>query len=219
MVAYSALRDKKQQLIRKARDGSVFASDYSVAAIAALTTGSGAALSTLPVGYKDLGWTSTDGVTYSRDTTVSEVHSFGSTEPTRSDMTQDTITMQVTAQETKMSTLGMYTGADLSAATGTAVTGELSIPKPAIPGFKYHRVLGLFVDYSDAGEIYMGRYMPRARITALGEQSFSDGDDPISYQMTFTGFQDSVLGYSHRWIFAGPGWLALITDMGLTLAP
>lgn len=219
MVTFASLQHKKTELIRKARDGSVFVAPYSSTSIGSLTSGSGAALAALPTGYEDLGWTSTDGTSYSRDTNVSEVRSFGSVEPTRSDVTQDTITMGVTAQETKLLTLGMYTGADLSAAQAAATTGEFSIAKPNIPGFRYYRVLGLYVDYGDGGDIYMARYLPRARITEWGEQSFSDGDDPIQYQMTFTGFNDSVVGYSHRWIFAGPGWLALLTSMGITQAP
>lgn len=218
MPAYSALREKKNQLIRKARDGSCFIADYSAVTITNLTTGSGGALTALPTGWKDLGHMSTDGMSFGRDTTVSDVRSFGSTEPTRSDMTADTITAQVTAQETKLRTIGLYTGADLSSAQAAAVTGEFQVAKPPVPGFKYYRLLGLFVDYSDAGEIYMGRYLPRARITELGEQAFTDGDDPIQYQMTFTGFEDSVLGFSHKWYFGGPGWLDLIDDMGITQA-
>lgn len=215
MPAYSAIKDKKTELIRKARDGSAFVGDISVSAITALTTGAGALLNTLPVGMEDLGWTSTDGASYSRETTTSDVQSFGSVEPTRSDVTSDTIQMTVTAQETKLLTLGLYTGADLSAALAAAVTGEFQIEKPDRPGFKHYRLLGLFVDDGDDGEIYLARYMPRARVTDFAEQSFTDGDDPISYGLTFTGTEDSTLGYSHKWFFGGPGWLALLDSMGI----
>lgn len=173
----------------------------------------------LPSGWEDLGWLSTDGVAYGRDTSVSEVKSFGSADPTRADVTSDVITMGVTAQETKMLTLGLYTGADTSGLTASATTGEFSIAKPSVPGFRYYRALGLYVDRDDLGrEIYIARYMPRARITAYGEQTFSDGDDPVQYNMTFTGFEDSAVGYSHRWIFGGPGWYALLSSMGIPAA-
>ena len=188
-------------------------------AVAATTAGSSVDLVTLPVGFEDLGWISADGATYGRSTEVSDVRSFGSVEPTRSDVTSDTITMQVTAQETKLLTLGLYTGADTSELEAAAGTGEFSIAKPSIPGFRYFRILGLFVDRDDDGrEIFIARYMPRARITEWGEQQFADGDDPISYQMTFTGYEDSTVGYSHRWIFAGSGWRALLTSMGISQA-
>jgi hypothetical protein len=185
-------------------------------AVTTTTPGTAVDLAPLPSGWEDLGWTSTDGVTFGRETEVSEVTSFGSTEPTRSDITSDTITMSVTAQETRLLTIGLYTGADTSAMTADATTGEFSISKPSIPGFRYYRVLGLFVDQDDNGrEIYIARYMPRARITEFGEQQYQSGEDPISYNMTFTGFEDSTLGYSHRWIFGGPGWKPMLTTMGI----
>jgi hypothetical protein len=214
-VPYSAIRDKKTELIRKARDGSIFIAPTTVGAITTLTTGAGGALATLPVGYVDLGWISSDGASYSRETEVSEVTSFGSVEPTRSDTTSDTITLSITAQETNLQTLALYTGADVASIEADATTGEVQIAKPARPGFRHYRVLGLFVDDGDAGEIYIARFMPRARVTEIGEQTFADGDDPISTPVTFTGIEDSTLGFSHQWLFGGPGWQALLADMGI----
>lgn len=184
--------------------------------VSTTTPGVGVDLDVLPDGWQDLGWITSDGVTYGRTTEVSDVTSFGSVQPTRSDVTQDTITMSVVAQETSLLTLGLYTGADTGALTATAGTGEFSISKPDIPGFRYYRILGMFIDRDDDGrEIVMARYMPRARITEWGEQQLNDGDDPITYSMTFTGYEDSTVGYSHRWIFAGAGWKSLLTNMGL----
>jgi hypothetical protein len=60
--------------------------------------------------------------------------------------------------------------------------------------------------------------MPRARITEWSEQQFTDGDDPISYSMTFTGFEDSVAGFSHQWLFGGSGWQEMLSDMGIPTA-
>lgn len=217
-MPYSALETKKTELIRKARDGSVFIAPTSSSALTALTTGSGAALVTLPTGYVDIGWISQDGAAFTRTTEVSEVNSFGSVEPTRSDTTRDTITLTVTAQETRLETLGLYTGADIAAIESAATTGEVQIAKPSRPGFKYYRLLGLFVDDGDDGEIYIARFMPRAKVTEVGEQVFTDGDDPISYPITFQGYEDSTLGYSHKWFFGGPGWKALLTDMGIPAA-
>ncbi len=217
-MPYATLRDKKTELIRKARDGSAFIAPTSVAAITTLTTGAGKDLTALASGYEDLGWTSTDGVSYSRETETSDVRSFGSVEPTRSDVTSDTMTMGVTAQETKLLTLQLYTGADLSTLEAAVTTGEVQIEKPARPGFRYYRVLGLFVDDTDAGELYVARFMPRARVTEFGEQQFTDGEDPISYPLTFTGYEDSTLGYSHKWFFGGPGWYALLDEMNIEIA-
>lgn len=219
MAGYASVREKKNELIRKARDGSVFTGNMATTLIAAITTGAQADLSPLPSGMGDLGWTSTDSATYARSTSSSTVQSFGSAEPTREDITSDQITMSVVAQETKLQTLELYTATDLSNLKAAFTTGEVGIAKPSKPNQRYWRVLGLFVDSDDEGrEIYMGRYMPRSRITAFGDQQYNDGDTPVSYNMTFTGFEDSAAGYSHKWFFGGPGWLALLASMGFTQA-
>lgn len=214
-MPYSAWKDKKTELIRKARDGSCFIAPTSATALTALTSGSTPDLVTLPTDYEDLGWISQDGAAYARTTEVSEVNSFGSVEATRSDTTRDTITLSVTCQETRLTTLGLYTGAATSSITSAATTGEVQIAKPSRPGFRHYRLLGLFVDDGDDGEIWIARFMPRARVTEVGEQTFTDGDDPISYPVTFQGFEDSTLGYSHKWFFGGPGWKALLTKMDI----
>ena len=218
---YTSLKNKQTELIRKATEGSVFLNPdlAALTAISALTEDSATTpgtpvLSTLPVGYEDLGWLTNDGAQFSRDVSTSEITSWGSVSPTRTDITSDTTTMSVTAQETKLITIGLATGADLSAITADATTGEVVIAKPARPKSKHYRVLSLAVDQGDAGEIYVARFLPRAKVTGYSEQSFGAGDDPITWGVTFTGEEDSDLGFSESWLFAGPGWKALLTDMG-----
>jgi hypothetical protein len=220
-VAYEELKNKQTELIRKALEGSVFLADVTAAPIADLTSYTAGPpvtidLAPLPTEWDDLGWLSNDGAAFSRDVSTSDVTSWGSVSPTRSDVTADTSTLTVVAQETKLLTIGLATGADLAAVTPAANTGEVSIENPARPSSKFYRVLSLAVDLGDAGEIYIGRFMPRAKVTSYAEQSFGGGDDPISWGVTFTGYEDSVLGYSERWIFGGPGWNALLTEMGFT---
>lgn len=227
MANYEDLKNKQTELIRKALDGSVFLSDdlASASAITALTTFTPASagppavpesidLAPLPASYDDLGWLTNEGAQFSRDVATSEVTSFGSVSPTRTDVTSDSTTMSVTAQETKLLTIGLFTGADLSALTTDAQTGELSIAKPSRPKSRHYRVLSLAVDQGDAGEIYIARFLPRAKVTGYSEQAFGGGDDPITWGVTFTGEEDSDLGFSERWFFGGPGWKALLTDMG-----
>jgi len=223
---YEALKNKQQELIRKALDGSVFINPDLAAesVIAELTQSTGVApdnvidLAPLPAGYDDLGWLTNDGAAFSRDVSTSEVSSWGSVSPTRTDVTSDTTTMSVTAQETKLLTIGLATGADLAAVLADLETGEVSIAKPVRPKSKSYRVLSLAVDQGDAGEIYIARFLPRAKVSGYAEQSFGGGDEAIPWGVTFTGEEDSDLGYSERWIFGGAGWNALIDDMGFTRA-
>jgi hypothetical protein len=231
IVSYeSALKNKQTELIRKALDGSAFIADIDVAAITALTelvpavVGPPAVpehidLAELPVGYDDLGWLTGDGAAFSRDVSSSEVTSWGSVTPTRTDITADTTTLTVTAQETKLLTIGLATGADLAGIVPDPDTGEVSIAKPARPKTRHYRVLSLAVDQGDGGEIYVARFLPRAKVTGYSEQSFGAGDDPITWGVTCTGEEDSDLGYSERWLFGGAGWNALLEEMGFDVTP
>lgn len=225
MPSYDALANKQRALIRKALDGSVFRAPYltaagaptaQIAALTAYTAGPPAVIDlvALPANWDDLGLLTTDGASFAQDTTTSDVQSWGSVTPTRSDIVSDTTTLTVVAQETKASTIGIYTGLDAAAATPATNTGEISLPKPTRPAGSYHRLLSLAVDLTDAGEIYIGRYLPKAKLTNRGEQAFGGGDDPISWSFTFTGEVDDAVGYSERWIFGGAGWNAILEEMG-----
>lgn len=220
---YDALKEKQSELIRKALQGSVFAASIDADVPARLTDATDSKLAALPttgtpdMPWGDLGWLSGDGAQFSNDVSSSDVTSWGSVSPTRSDITSDTSALTVVMQETKMMTIGLYTGAVLTADSPEA-DGELIITKPSRPKSRAYRVLSVAVDDGDAGEIYIGRLLPRAKVTGKAEQAFGGGDDPIGWGVTFNGEEDSTLGFSERWFFGGPGWKALLVKMGFTAA-
>lgn len=223
MPSYDALKKKQAELIRKALDGSVFIAPISATGIVKLTqmstdTTPVPELAPLPAEYEDLGWLTTDGAQFSRDVSASDVASWGSVTPTRSDITSDSTTLAVTAQETKLLTIGLATGADLSAATPDAGTGEIRVAKPNRASAKSYRALSIAVDQGDAGEIYIARFLPRAKVNSYTEQAFGGGDDPITWGVTMVGEPDSTLGFSEQWLFGGAGWKAILTDMGFPAA-
>ena len=194
--------------------GTVLANTGFVKGQAGFGKDAGVNLKPLPAGFDDMGWLSSDGVGFARDVATSDVTSWGSVTPTRSDVTSDTSTMTVVAQETKLLTIGMATGADLAGITADSQTGEVSIAKPSRPASRHYRALSVAVDLGDGGEIYVARFLPRAKVTNYAEQNFSGGDDPITWGVTLTGEEDSALGYSERWLFGGAGWQYLLADMG-----
>lgn len=224
MASYDTLSKKQAELIRKATDGSVFIAPASATGITTLTvaeSGTGATtvigLSALPTDWADLGYLTEDGVGFTRDVSTSEVTSWQSVTPTRTDITADTTTISVTAQETNIYTIGLATGMDIAGlkATGGAVnTAEVTISKPARPSQKFYRLLTLAVDENESGKIYIGRYFPRVRVTAFGDQSFSGGDGVIEWPVTLQALHDSTAGYSERWLLGGPGWKSSMTSMG-----
>lgn len=218
---YDALKTKQTELIRKALDGSAFKADIAVDVITTLTADSTTTpgtpeLNALPTGYEDLGFLTSDGIAFARDVSSSDITSFGSVQPTRTDVTSDSSTVTVVCQETKLATISLATGAAASGITPDATTGEVSIAKPQRPSAKAYRLLTLAVDEGDAGEIWIARFFPRAKVTAYAEQSYASGDAAIGWGVTFTGEVDSTVGYSERWLFGGPGWQALLPAMGFT---
>lgn len=225
MPSYDTLKNKQNELIRKALDGSVFLADVDADPIETLTSATGVApdqvisLTALPTDWDDLGFLSTDGAAFARDVSTSEVTSWGAVTPTRTDVVSDTTTLTVVAQETKLLTIGLATGADLANITPDALTGEVRIAKPVRPKSKHYRALSLAVDEGDGGEIYVARFLPRAKVSSYAEQAFAQGDDPITWGVTLTGEVDSELGYSEEWLFGGPGWNALLVSMGFTPTP
>ena len=198
--------------------GSVLANTGLVQGSVAYGKDSGISLKQLPNLWDDLGWLTTDGASHSRDVASSDVTSWGSVTPTRTDITSDTTAVAVVAQETKLLTVGLASGVDTSTIVADADTGEVSIAKPTRPRGKYWRVMTLAVDLGDGGEIYIGRFLPRAKVTNYTEQNYGQSDDPIAWGVTLTGETDPDLGYSERWLFGGPGWNALLDEMGIPRA-
>jgi hypothetical protein len=218
MPRYEDLANKKNELIRKALDGSVFGAPVTADPIADLTTYTAGPpvvvdLTPLPDGWDDFGWLTTDGAGFARDVSSSDVTSWGSVTPTRTDITADTTTLSFTMQETKALTIGIATGVDLAGVVPDADSGEVKIAKPSKPSSRYYRILSLAVDQGDAGEIYIARFLPRAKVTSYAEQTLG-GEDALTWGVTVTGEIDSTLGYSESYLFGGAGWLALLDSMG-----
>lgn len=219
MPTYADLEDRKAELIRKALQGSVFVAEMTADAIATLTSGAGGDLVALPTGYNDVGWLTEEGVAFSRDVSQSDITSFGSVTPTRSDVTNDVTQFTIVAQETKLVTIGLGTGADTGAIEANATTKEVSISKPERPSARHYRALALAVDEDDSGdEIYIARFFPRAKVISYAQQSFVSGDSAVTWGVTMQAFKDSTEGYSERWLFGGPGWQSLLTSMGIPTA-
>lgn len=221
MPAYEELASRQAELIRKALAGSVFVAPIGAALPERLTSGRDAGLVPLPKGYGDLGWINKDdGVNWSRETEVSEVTSWGAWEPTRRDIQSDVTEMKIVAQETNIKTLGMYNNTDLSAVRAHPETGEVSFSTAVRPSTQYWRIFAVFADGAGDDTIYVGRLLPRAMVSEVGEQVWTDGeDDPVSYEMTLTATRDSGAGFSIRHFFGGPGWRKLLGQMGFEVDP
>lgn len=214
-TTFDALQQRKNELIRKALEGSVFIAPFSAALPTAMTSGASGDLNALPSGYVDVGWVDDkQGATWSRKPTTADVTSWGSVEPTRTDITKDDRVVKFTAQETKAITLELAEGVDMSGVTPDATSGEVSFSSSTRPETRYYRVFGLFVDGDGADSIYIGRLLPRAVVTSIGDQVWSNTADALVYPLEMSARIDSVAGYSVKHFFGGPGWQTILSELG-----
>lgn len=218
-ASYDALHGKKQKLIRKSKKGSVFVAPLAADHVttAGLTDATDKMLKALPAGYRDLGWLTDDGAGFSSDIDVSDTTSWGSVTPSRSDINSESTELSVSAQETNLASIGLYIGVDTAGVT-PAANGETKILVPLSPVKQSYHVLSLSVDESPAGEIYIARYWPNAERTDKDDQSMNK-EDPLLWPVTLSARPDDELGFSEAWLFGGPGWAALLEDMGFDVTP
>lgn len=158
----------------------------------------------VPTGYKPVGHiTKSDGVSWSRDQSSSDVESFGYGEPTRRDITKDVVGLAFTMQESKRTAMELFHGLDLSTVL-TDTDGNFYFDKASLPVSRKYRVLAVGKDGDGPNAIYMARWLPNAQITEAGEQTWQD-EAELNYPATFTAYTDDVFGTSMREIWGGPG--------------
>ena len=215
-LVYADIDARNEQNVRKALRGSVFGAATSADAVTALTTGSGATLNALPSGYNDFGQLSDAGAVLGSAVTQTDVMGWGRVVPVRTDITQNKRTIALVGLECNAMTFSLYFQQAPGSLTPDGTTGEVQITENDTPTVQYWRILALAVDVNASGEIYLGRFFPFCSVTKLGDIKFDSAKDVISFDATLTAYQDSVLGYSSKFLAGGPGWQPNLTAMGFS---
>ncbi|MER6598981.1 phage tail protein [Streptomyces parvus] len=198
------------EYIRKQLVQAVFAADITAAAIAAPFDETTGALLAVPDGYLPVGYTTDDGITFPSDLSISDVTSSQAVEPTRSDIESDILSASFAPQETNAATVALYEGLPLAGdgalpAIGTAWQWD----RASSPRNPFRRLLFIGLDYGDdGGEIYVVKFMPRARLTNREDEQWARSTE-TQRPVTFNAYRDSALGTSCRNWVDGPGWRAL----------
>lgn len=216
-TTFATLRDLKQSLIRKPLAGAILLAPASTAVPAAFTSGAGAVLQAL-TGFKSVGHISRENSpSFSVATEQSEVDAWGLLDSARTDQISRKTKISWTGLETHRLNLELYHNVDLSAVEGDAITGETEIVDPTDPSIVYHRAVFLSVDGQGDSAVYIIKFCPRFVVTEVGEQTWNQ-QNVIEYAITGSAKVDDDEGYAIKTVFAGPGWLDMITDAGFTLA-
>lgn len=200
---------KQRNLIRKSLDAVVLTAPIATALPTTLLATSDLAI---PSGFKALGWHTEDGLQWSREVENSELTGHGSSEPLRSDARRVNNTLEVTAMETNIETLGFSIGVAIDKTGGTA--NEVVITEANTPKAIEFRMLALSVDDTDDGEIYFGKLFAAAKVTGTSPGAWTDGDSAQAHGLTIQAFRDTAAGFAVKHFIAGPGFEALRVDMG-----
>ncbi|MFI5859151.1 phage tail protein [Streptomyces parvulus] len=210
MVAadFTAIAELRQGLIRKALRYAIFAADPTSSVVTA-PFDAGGILQALPAGYLPVGFTTTDGVTFSGDLSNSDVESGQSASPTRSDVETDTATAQWVPQETNAAAVALYENLPLSGVGALPELGSATWTwsRPKTPPTRYRRLVFIAEDLNkDTGNaIYIVRHFPSALRTGREDEQWTRTSE-ISRGVTYQAYIDDTAGTdSVTWI-DGPGW-------------
>ncbi len=205
---FTTIAELRSSLIRKALRYAIFAADASAGAVSS-PFDSGGVLQTLPAGYLPVGYTTTDGVTFSGDLSTSDVESGQSASPTRSDVETDTQTAQWVPQETNAAAVALYENLPLSGAGALPDLGSAtwSWSRPKTPPTRYRRLLFIAEDLNkDTGQpIYIVRHFPSALRSGREDEQWQRTAE-ISRGVTYQAYVDDVLGTDSLTWIDGPGW-------------
>lgn len=214
-VAELELARHQRELIFKPLEAHVFGAPMSAAAVQFITSGVGAELAELPVGWFDYGLClKGDGITWGRDQNQSGIEAIGYRDPVRIDVITDNFNMQFTALETNRHTIETSLMQDLTLVTPALITGEVAfdqkVNKPPA-----QRLLTIARDGSGDDTVFIGRQFYAGQVAETGEQVLSDADNgALGWQLNVQGLVDSTAGVAVRHYFGGPGWRKRLVDMG-----
>ncbi|WP_405991104.1 phage tail protein [Streptomyces sp. NBC_00986] len=203
------------EYIRKQLVQAIFAADISTAVITNPFDTDGN-LVTIPAGFVPIGYTTDDGISFPSDVSMADVTSSQSSEPTRSDVESDVLTATWSPQETNTATVAMYEGLPLSGTGALPAIGSAAWTWDRAKSGRnpFRRLLFIGLDYGDdGGEIYVVKFMPRARLSDKDDETWSRAD-PTTRPVTVTAYRDSTVGTSCRNWIDGPGWRSLAPSGG-----
>lgn len=205
MPSFETLAGKARGNIFKATTSALFIAPLSSPLVDSVFDPATGEMTELPAGYKPVGWVDgDDGITWGRETETSEVIGHGSAFPVRTDITQDTTTVQCKFLETNAVTLGLaYNHTDVPGTLDHA-NRTITVDQALTPPKLNYRFVAIGRDGAGADAIYIVRHLPSATISEYGEQTWNNEDAP-GFDVTLSAEPDDEAGFAVRNMFSGPG--------------
>lgn len=141
------------------------------------------AISSLNVGFAELGYISTDGITETRDRSTNQIKAWQNGDLVREVVTDSTSTFKFTLLEATKAVIELYYGASVN--TGN---GSIEVNPSATGGRKS------FVFNAVDGDKVIRIYVPLGEVTAVEPISYVNGD-PVSFGITVTAYSNGTYAY------------------------
>ncbi|GAB3192159.1 hypothetical protein [Nesterenkonia suensis] len=166
-------------------------------------------------GFTYGGYVTTDGFSFDREDSNSEVSAHGEMSPVREDLQSVERTVGVTFLESRKRIIQeLADGADYS---GVEVgEHELVKHKAEAPMHDDWCLVVIAIDGPAGNEHLMGKVFPTVKVSSVGGEQWG-GDDAISREFTFRVFRDDELGVPEIEIEGGAKFLARAESMGWTV--
>jgi hypothetical protein len=183
-------------------------------------------LATLPDGYYSAGLINTDGITLNRNLTVQEVMSWQSVESQRTDVTQDTLQIQIKFQESLNPAVLAIQEAKKIADVITSMEGANHFSFDKDPSGVQPQRRCLLIGHDTLRDVIVARYLPRVAVNAYGAMAMQRGTEQLN-DVTFDCYLDPTYtgsttpnGTSSRYFIGGPGLPAIVgTDPAVPTPP
>lgn len=139
----------------------------------------------LAVGWRDVGYLSSDGVVEARDRSTNNIVAWQNSDIVRVVTTEASITVQFTMIQTNVDTLELFYGKAVD-----TLDGSIEIVPRESGGRR-----SIVVDYVD-GDKFVRLYLPNAEVTEVEGPSLQAGD-ATGYGVTLTGYPETVGGSTY----------------------
>lgn len=213
-IDFYALKDKADELLFAAIDFALLLAPYGVKIPDRLTDDSGKILP-LPDGWFTVGECEKKAaVELAPDMKVEGPEGYGSRGRRRDFITDETFTIDVTAQESRIQTVNAYY--DLAEGSYKKGVGFFAKKRRAARPREYSGIL-IGYDGEPDKEIYPYFIYPKLTIEQKGKQSWSE-TDAIKYPYTLAAKEDATYGSMFGFGIAGPGFTEdLAKRMGISI--
>lgn len=209
----SSLKDKHDNLVLRGQDVAVLAAPYGTTLPTSITSDAQGNLAPLPAGWKSVGEIEeAAGLTITPDVQTGNLRGYGSRGDRRVWITQESVTIGFTAQESTALNLEMFWDVSFEGGIDPS-TGEQMVKKSYAGAMKYWSLLAIAEDENEDGIILPYWLFPKVTVTKKDAVKL-DVEGGIVYPFEFTAFEDpdfaGYMGIGH----AGAGFAQIALDGG-----